>query len=132
MRGTRQRLEELGLDTVHLMTFGGWNAPHPSDAFTGGQWFGVWDRWNHAHGRLFDGFDWDLEGHDNVASRLNVMSPKEMQLLVDMSVAAKKAEYVVTMAPPESYFDMTMGAFNRYMNNSNKVPRNAHSEPKSH
>mmetsp|Transcript_82293 Transcript_82293/g.130119 ORF Transcript_82293/g.130119 Transcript_82293/m.130119 type:complete len:223 (-) Transcript_82293:133-801(-) len=43
-----------------------------------------------------------------------------MQLVVDMSSFAKKAGYLVTMAPVQSYFDVTTSKFNRFLNNSNE------------
>eukprot|EP00438_Fugacium_kawagutii_P004251 Skav208255 [mRNA] locus=scaffold2399:20928:21638:- [translate_table: standard] len=66
----------------------------------------------------FDGFDWDLEGHDGVTSIWNVFSSKCLNLVVDMSAAAKAAGYLVTMAPPQTYFASSMSDFNRYLNNS--------------
>jgi chitinase len=68
----------------------------------------------------FDGFDWDLEGNDWTQSRYNVFSSACMQLVVDMSSFAKKAGYLVTMAPAQTYFDVTTSKFNRFLNNSNE------------
>ena len=115
----RKAIKEKGLPTAHLLTIGGWDAPHPDTSFTGTEWFHAWNEWNQGLPMPFDGFDWDLEGNDDLTSPYNVFSPACLQLVVDMSAAAKAAGYLVTMAPPQTYFDSTMPYFNRYLNNSN-------------
>ena len=67
------------LEVAHLISIGGWNAPHPDTTFTGHEWFAAWDAWNKnhvAHTALgfdgFDGFDWDLEGNDKPACEVAV------------------------------------------------------------
>ena len=59
----RQQIQEKQLPTAHLITIGGWDAPHPEDSFTGAEWFQAWHAWNQALPMPFDGFDWDLEGN---------------------------------------------------------------------
>lgn len=115
----RQKILAKNLPTAHLITVGGWDAPHPDTAFTGAEWFQAWHDWNQALPMPFDGFDWDLEGNDDVKSEWNVFSSKCLELVVDMSAAAKAAGYLVTMAPPQTYFASTVTDFNRYLNNSN-------------
>ena len=107
------------LPTAHLLSVGGWDAPHPNTSFSGAAWFEAWHAWNTGpavsrpslgwHG--FDGIDWDLEGNDNVNSTWNHFTTAGMALVGDMSVAAKRAGYVVTLVPPQSYFDVTRSAF---------------------
>lgn len=47
--------------TTHLISIGGWDAPHIDTALNGSEWFAAWRRWNVdqvAHIELgFDGFD---------------------------------------------------------------------------
>jgi len=114
----RAAIEAKGLPTTHLISVGGWDAPHPSTAFSGGEWFTAWNAWNLNLPRPFDGFDWDLEGNDNQASPNNVFTPEVLDLMVDMSVAAKTAGYIVTLVPAQSYLDPTTENFNRNLTNA--------------
>lgn len=65
-----RQIRDQGLDVVHLVSIGGWNSPHPNTNFTGQQWWDYWLQWNQEASRPalgwpgFDGFDWDIEGHD--------------------------------------------------------------------
>lgn len=115
----RQKILEKELPTSHLISIGGWDAPHPDTSFSGAEWFQAWDSWNQALPMPFDGFDWDLEGNDRLDSPWNVFSLKTLELVLDMSTAAKDAGYLVTMAPPQTYFDSGVHTFNRFVNNSN-------------
>ena len=58
----RQKILEKELPTRHLISIGGWDAPHPDISFSGAEWFQAWHSWNQALPMPFDGFDWDLEG----------------------------------------------------------------------
>eukprot|EP00931_Biecheleriopsis_adriatica_P034534 TRINITY_DN19927_c0_g1_i2.p1 TRINITY_DN19927_c0_g1~~TRINITY_DN19927_c0_g1_i2.p1 ORF type:complete len:173 (-),score=16.45 TRINITY_DN19927_c0_g1_i2:96-614(-) len=60
----RAVIEARGFATTHLLSIGGWDAPHPSTEFSGAEWFAAWNSWNSALPRPFDGFDWDLGGND--------------------------------------------------------------------
>jgi len=99
------------------MSIGGWNAPHPDTAWTGAEWWEVWKKWNQgmAHPELgfhgFDGIDWDLEGNDKVSSPWNHFTAECMDLVGTMSQAAKQDGFVVTLVPPQSYFDATTSKF---------------------
>ena len=115
----REAIERLGFPTSHLITIGGWDAPHPDTSFSGAQWFDAWNEWNQKLPVPFDGFDWDLEGNDMLTSPWNVFTPECLQLVIDMSVTAKKAGMLATLAPPQSTFDVTTQEFNRFLNNSN-------------
>jgi len=53
----------------------------------------------------FDGFDWDLEGANDVSSPNNYLTHEVLDLVGQMSQLAKKDGYIVSMAPPESYLD---------------------------
>eukprot|EP00927_Polykrikos_kofoidii_P080270 TRINITY_DN7713_c0_g1_i2.p1 TRINITY_DN7713_c0_g1~~TRINITY_DN7713_c0_g1_i2.p1 ORF type:complete len:404 (+),score=58.56 TRINITY_DN7713_c0_g1_i2:33-1214(+) len=114
----RAEIEARGLPTVHLISVGGWNTPHPDTFIDGRAWFQTWRAWNEALPLPFDGFDWDLEGNDNMNSSFNEFTPEMLQLVVDMSAAGKAAGYLVTMVPAQSYLDVTSGAFNRSLRNN--------------
>jgi len=61
----------MGLFTVHLMSIGGWNAPHVTTDFSVEILWNALDNWNKKYIQTdknwygFDGFDWDIEGNDN-------------------------------------------------------------------
>lgn len=68
-----RRLRNANLPTTHIITIGGWNAPHPNTSYTGAEWWVYWKKWNTdvvARPELgfygFDGIDWDLEGNNAV------------------------------------------------------------------
>jgi len=110
-------LRQLGLPTTHVLSIGGWCARHPDTKLSGVQWFAALDAWNprdNATGaRLFDGLDWDIEG----CSMASGISLEVLDLMGEMSVAAKAAGYVVTMAPAQSYLDVQTSEFNLQLNN---------------
>ena len=58
-------LRRRRLPTAHLISVGGWNAPHPDTSFSGVEWWRAWREWNEGHVASqalgfagFDGFDW--------------------------------------------------------------------------
>ncbi len=112
-------LRDEGLKTAHLISIGGWDAPHPNTNWNGSAWWDAWRTWNAGDGVSrpalgwygFDGFDWDLEGNDTPSSPWNHFTVACMDLVGEMSQAAKRAGYVVTMVPPESYLDPTEQRF---------------------
>jgi GH18 family chitinase len=94
------------LEVAHLISIGGWNAPHPDTTFTGHEWFAAWDAWNKnhvAHTALgfdgFDGFDWDLEGNDKATSQWNHFTPACIDVVGTMSQHAKQVHLCNTSAP---------------------------------
>ena len=52
------QINDLGLQTVHLISIGGWNSPHPDTTNSPEIVYEAWKSWNNG---LFDGFDWDIE-----------------------------------------------------------------------
>ena len=122
---TAAALQRLGLETTHMISIGGWDAPHPNTTFDGVQWWNEWRRWNEnvvARPELgfygFDGIDWDLEGNDAMSSSWNHFSVKCMTLVGTFSQAAKRAGYLVSLVPPESYLDVTTSAFDRRLDHA--------------
>lgn len=104
------RLDSLGFDDVaHLISIGGWDAAHPNTSIASGtEWWSVFETWNQGS---FDGIDWDLEGNDNLQSPYNTLQVSTLQLIEKMSDAAKRAGAIVTLVPPQSYFDTTETSF---------------------
>ena len=101
------QISALNLDTIHLISIGGWNSPHPSIANSPEDTYTHWDYWNRNiaarpdkgfHG--FDGFDWDIEGNDDFDSKFNHFTCACLDLMGRVSQLAKeKGKYFVTMAP---------------------------------
>ena len=51
-----QQLQSIKLPTVHLISIGGWNSPHPNTDSNGVEdIYSAWKTWNN---NLFDGIDW--------------------------------------------------------------------------
>lgn len=130
--------------TTHLLSIGGWNAPHPDTRFSGDQYWEAWkakfalskfvqetggvhqDEETPAWPYLFDGIDWDLEGNDTPASPYNEFTPAVFQVVADMSAAAKKDGFLVSIVPPESYFDVLNSGFDlslRHAPNHRQLPK---------
>ena len=113
------RLNVMGYkDVVHLISIGGWNAPHPSTSSSALETFQNWNKWNTEiiarpekgfYG--FDGFDWDIEGNDDVDSRFNVFTKECLDFMGEFSQLAKASGYLVAMAPAESYLDCSSNEF---------------------
>jgi len=116
VRSVAAELARRRLTTTHILTIGGWDAPHVDTTLTGSQWWALFARWNRdvvaADGFPgFDGIDWDLEGNDAVSSPWNHFSIAGITAVGQMSQSAKDAGFLVTMVPPESYLDPTTSLF---------------------
>ena len=112
------KIRDLNLECVHLMSIGGWNAPHPDATLKAEEVFEALDEWNRktcARPQLgfygFDGFDWDVEGNDDFDSRYNEFSVECLDLMGKVSQLAKQRGYIMSMAPAESYLDPTTSEF---------------------
>ncbi|KAL7465894.1 hypothetical protein ACHAXS_006199 [Conticribra weissflogii] len=99
---------------IHLAAFGGWNGPHPpvvstdvAKSLSGRMWCDVFIEFNKSLGYLFDGIDWDYEGHDDLKSETSKFSIETLDIMADFSIAAKEYGMIVSMAPAESYLDST-------------------------
>ena len=121
---------DAGFRVVHLLSIGGWNAPHPADIADGEGWWSIWQSWNEEQRSLhadlgfegFDGFDWDLEGNDTPESEYNEFSYGTLDIMKVMSLRAKQAGFVVAMAPPQSYLDITTERFSRSLRHPPNMP----------
>lgn len=115
-----QRIREIDPSVVHLMSIGGWNSPHPDTTNSVDAVFAELDRWNrvdmarHEMGFFgFDGWDWDIEGNDDVDSKYNEFTVECLDMMGKLAQVAKKAGYVFGMAPAESYLDPHLSLFDR-------------------
>lgn len=115
-----QRIREIDPSVVHLMSIGGWNSPHPDTTNSVDAVFAELDRWNRvdmARPEMgffgFDGWDWDIEGNDDVDSKYNEFTVECLDMMGKLAQVAKKAGYVFGMAPAESYLDPHLSLFDR-------------------
>ncbi|KAJ8599408.1 hypothetical protein CTAYLR_009702 [Chrysophaeum taylorii] len=98
------------------MSIGGWDAAHPnSTVASGSEWWSLFEAYG---GGVFDGIDWDLEGFDNLDSPYNKVNFSTLELIHDMSASAKAAGAVVSLVPPQSYFDVTESRFDLRLTNT--------------
>lgn len=109
------QLRARNLTTTHLVTVGGWDAAHPAGA-SGAEFYALWKAWNEGVIATvlpggFDGIDWDLEGNDNVTSPFNTLGATTLDIVGQFSEAAKADGYLVSLVPPESYFDVSTSLF---------------------
>jgi hypothetical protein len=93
-------IRELGFeDTIHLISIGGWNSPHPDTTNPSIEVYRAWNHWNRvliANPALdffgFDGFDWDIEGNDTPSSPYNEFTVGCLDLMGEFSQFAKQGE----------------------------------------
>jgi len=64
-------------------------------------------QFNEEHGFIFDGVDWDYEGHDDLDAPMATFTLQKLDIMADFSVYAKsRYRMIVSMAPTESYLDV--------------------------
>ena len=106
---TATGLAAAGLRTTHMISVGGWDAPHPVASVSAEAWWRAWSEWNAAAAREgwggFDGIDWDLEGNDDASSPWNGLSAGCLRLVSRLSALARRDGLLVSIAPPASYLD---------------------------
>jgi len=106
----------LSQHVVHLISIGGWGAPHPTTELSGAEWWARWKTWNTAFSKSvvaaggrswsgFDGVDLDAEGADTPSSSDNHFPDKLIDLCGTFAQAAKQDGYLSSMVPPQSYLD---------------------------
>lgn len=102
-------------DTVHLVSFGGWDGAHfEHTKYTSAEeWFGTW---KHDVGNIFHGIDWDFEGNDDLGSPNNEFLLETLDRMGEICKLAKQEGYIVSMAPPQSYLDIDTSRFSRFVN----------------
>jgi len=114
-------MADMRLTVKHLISIGGWNSPHPDTLNTPEVVYEHWNHWNRVviarpdigfNG--FDGFDWDIEGNDDPSSIYNTFTVECLDLMGRFSQLAKsQGNYIVAMAPAESYLDPRTNLFDR-------------------
>jgi hypothetical protein len=112
-------------DTVHSVSFGGWNGPQFDPSFeTAEEWFMAWKK---EVGNVFHGLDFDFEGNDDLSSQRNYFSKQALDMMGNVSRLAKQDGYIVSIAPPQSYLDIHSTKFSQYVNLTDSA-RSWHSE----
>jgi beta-glucosidase len=116
----RRKLADMGYsDVAHLVAFGGWNGPHLPAGYSSQELYEAFKTYN-TQGQttelLFDGVDWDLEGHNDLDSPTNEFTKECLDQMGEFSQLAKDDGCIVSMAPPESYLDITSSRFSRFVN----------------
>lgn len=97
----------------HLISVGGWDAPHPDTTHTAEEYAEAFNLFSDG---LFDGLDWDLEGNDSLTSSANYFSKESLTLMADLSRILHDQGFIISMAPPESYLDIQTTTFSKYVN----------------
>lgn len=111
---TIQMLDQEGYDDViHLTSVGGWSGGHLNESMSSQSWY---EDWRDTVGDFVHGIDFDFEGNDNMTSPMNYMSINELDMAGEIAILAKQDGYVVTMAPPQSYFDIHVSSFSQFLN----------------
>jgi len=100
-------------DTVHLVSFGGWNGPHLPDKL---DVYDMYRTFQNEYGGIFHGIDWDLEGNNRLDSPTNLFTIDCLENMGRFSQTASEDGYIVSMAPPQSYLDIQTNEFSRYVN----------------
>lgn len=114
---------------LHLAAFGGWNGPHLPSRFTSVELYQSFQQYNEYYSipsqgtyqerrRLFDGIDWDLEGHDVLNYPTNEFTLECLNQMGELSELIHKDGLIVSMAPPESYLDISSSRFSRFVNHT--------------
>lgn len=110
-----KQIKSKGYDVTHLISIGGWGYPHPDLSHTPEEYLQAWEDFNKKVATPdfegFDGFDWDIEGHNDPENPGNTFKIETLDLMGKLSQLAKNAGYLVTMAPAESYLDATLNDF---------------------
>jgi len=115
-----QQIQQSSLQTTHLISIGGWGAPHIDTSFSASEWWTVWRSWNNETAAKpdygfygFDGIDWDFEGNDDINNPNNFFTVGVLDLMGQISQLAKADGFIVSAAPPQSYLDVGTSAFDQ-------------------
>lgn len=113
----RHKYEHKNL--IHMAAFGGWNGPHPPSGVSGKDWCRAFVDFNKKHDNIFDGIDWDLEGHDDrISAPTRRFTMEVLDVMAEFSREAKETHnLLVSLAPAESYLDPLLEAFETEGNN---------------
>ena len=106
-----KKFKDNNYKVINLISIGGWNSKHISEKFTAEEYYETFIKFNEKISNPsldfygFDGIDWDIEGHDDFSNSINHFTIKELDLMGQLSVLLKKNNFIVSMAPSESYLD---------------------------
>jgi hypothetical protein len=112
-------LKAFNLPTTHMVSTGGWDAPHSDTSNPPEAIYAAFVNWNKnivarpGFENGFDGIDWDLEGADDINSPTNEFTVACLDLMGRFSQLAQADGYIVSIVPPESYLDPTTSLFDR-------------------
>lgn len=67
-------------------------------------------KFNEVNNFLFDGIDWDYEGHDNLDAPTSKFTLETLDIMADFTTEAKSHGLITSMAPAESYLDASVVA----------------------
>eukprot|EP01064_Diplonema_japonicum_P018126 TRINITY_DN26817_c0_g1_i1.p1 TRINITY_DN26817_c0_g1~~TRINITY_DN26817_c0_g1_i1.p1 ORF type:complete len:376 (+),score=51.10 TRINITY_DN26817_c0_g1_i1:43-1128(+) len=117
------RIAKKHKNVVHLMSIGGWNAPHPHPSRSGSAYWTEFKQWNKAlidkyDFQGFDGIDWDLEGNDSPNSPHNTFSIDTLAIMSEMTLSAREDGFIVFLTPPASYLDPFTKEYSRSVTHS--------------
>lgn len=111
-RQYKQKLVSMGFGNIkHLTAFGGWNGNHLPAGFSAENLYEAFQEFNlqffsEDNTPLFDGINWDLEGHNNLQSPTNVFSKECLDQMVDFTKLAREDGYIVTMGKCQNIFKL--------------------------
>ena len=130
-----KELKDLhNLNPINLISVGGWNSPHPTTNIEPEIFFEYFNNWNRNiisndeyefYG--FDGIDWDIEGHDDINSPNNLFTVETLNWMGKFSELSKNNDYIVSMAPAESYLDPSTNEYSLSL--SHDYPEYAELQP---
>ena len=119
-----KEIKDKNLNVIHLISFGGWNSPHPitsSEEISEEKIREVYDYMHYWNREIiarpdlgwygFDGFDWDIEGNDTPSSIYNNFTISCLDFMGKLSQIAKSEGYMFAMAPAQSYLDASTSEF---------------------
>ena len=117
-----KKIKENNYNIINLISIGGWNSPHLDIKHSAEEYFQTFLEFNtKISNEFFDGFDgidWDIEGNDDLNSKYNNFSYEELNLIGEISKLFHKNNFIVSMAPAESYLDYTNSNFNLSLKNN--------------
>ena len=117
-----KKIKENNYNVINLISIGGWNSPHLDISHSAEEYFKAFLEFNkNISNNFFDGFDgidWDIEGNDDLNSKFNYFSYEELNLIGEISKLFHENNFIVSMAPAESYLDYTNSNFNLSLKNN--------------
>jgi hypothetical protein len=102
-------IRELDLEghgnVLHMIAVGGWNGKHLDPLVSAKEWYEAFDSYL---GDVFDGFDWDLEGNDDMKSIYNTFTFECLDKMGEISRMAHEGKDIWYRDRPRSYKNSLM------------------------